>query len=129
MSGRTPIVRELLGSTLFYFIRWPCGRLVLLDRMLLTETTVDAETAEPVDGAKMLVDGSCNLGIDLAAMVVKVADCAVCIHKGLDRLIKLSLENIDLLNCGSSVCHFAFESLNDFMRVAHGYSFPSGVFT
>ena len=39
--------------------------------MLLTETTVDAEVAEHVDGAKMLVDGSCNLGVDLAVMVVK----------------------------------------------------------
>ena len=49
--------------------------------MLLTETTVDAEVAEHVDGAKMLVDGSCNLGVDLAVMVVKGADRTVCDHE------------------------------------------------
>lgn len=115
VSGRTPIVRELLrirpSSTL---LPWPCGRLVLLNRMLLTETTVDAETAEPVDGAKMLVDGVGDLSVNDAVMVVKTADRLVGGHEGLDGLIELSLKDVDLLNCGGSVCHLALEPMHDF---------------
>lgn len=89
MSGRTPIVRELLGSTLFHFIRWPYGGLVLLDRVLFAETAVDTEAAQLVDGEKMLVDGVGDLSVNDAVMVVKDADRAVCIHEGLDGLREL----------------------------------------
>lgn len=115
MSGRTPIVRELLrirpSSTL---LPWPCGRLVLLNRMLLTETTVDAETAEPVDGAKVLINGVGDLSVNDAVMVVKAADRLVGGHEGLDGLIELSLKDVDLLNCGGSVCHLALEPMYGF---------------
>lgn len=96
VSGRTPIVRELLrirpSSTL---LPWPCGRLVLLNRMLLTETTVDAETAEPVDGAKVLINGVGDLSVNDAVIVVKAADRLVGGHEGLDGLIELSLKDVE----------------------------------
>ena len=98
MSGRTPIVRELLGSTLFHFIRWPYGGLVLLDRVLFAETAVDTEAAQLVDGEKMLVDGVGDLSVNDAVMVVKDADRAVCIHEGLDGLRELVFKGIDFLN-------------------------------
>lgn len=63
--------------------------------MLLTETTVDAETAEPVDGAKMLVDGVGDLSVNDAVMVVKAADRLVGGHEGLDGLIELSLKDVE----------------------------------
>ena len=95
--------------------------------MLLAESTVDAEAAQSVDCSKMLVNSSCNFGVDLAVMVVEAANCLVGGHKGLDGPCELVLKSINLLNCGRSVCYLAFESLNDFLCVAHGYSFPSGV--
>ena len=84
--------------------------------MLLTETTVDAETAEPVDGAKMLVDGVGDLSVNDAVMVVKAADRLVGGHEGLDGLIELSLKDVDLLNCGGSVCHLALEPMYGFHK-------------
>ena len=54
--------------------------------MLLTETTVDAETAEPVDGAKVLINGVGDLSVNDAVMVVKTADRLVGGHEGLDGL-------------------------------------------
>lgn len=55
--------------------------------MLLTETTVDAETAEPVDGAKVLINGVGDLSVNDAVIVVKAADRLVGGHEGLDGLI------------------------------------------
>lgn len=92
--------------------------------MLLAESTVDAEAAQSVDCSKVLVNGSCNLGVDFAVMVVEAANCLVGGHEGLDGLCELVLKSINLLNCGSSVCHLAFESLNDFLCVAHAIPFP-----
>lgn len=51
--------------------------------MLLTETTVDAEMAEPVDGAKMLVDGVGDLSVNDAVMVVKAAAASSAAMKAL----------------------------------------------
>ena len=45
--------------------------------MLLAESTVDAEAAQSVDCSKMLVNSSCNFGVDLAVMVVEAANCLV----------------------------------------------------
>ena len=45
--------------------------------MFLTETTVDAETAQPVDGTKMLVDDGCDLCVNDAVAVVEAANCLV----------------------------------------------------
>lgn len=45
--------------------------------MFLTETTVDAETAQPIDGTKMLVDDGCDLGVNDAVAVVEAANCLV----------------------------------------------------
>lgn len=104
-------------STIFYFTPWTCSGLNLPDRMLLTETTVDAEVAEHVDGAKMLVDGIGDLGVNDAVMVVETTDRLIGGHEGLDGLVELRLESINLLNCGSSQGHFMFESLNDFLCV------------
>lgn len=94
--------------------------------MLLAESTVDAEAAQSVDCSKMLVNSSCNFGVDLAVMVVEAANCLVGGHKGLDGPCELVLKSINLLNCGRSVCYLAFESLNDFLCCSC-YSFPSGV--
>lgn len=62
--------RQLSGNCFgfdpLYFTPWPCGDLNLSDRMFLTETTVDAETAQPIDGTKMLVDDGCDLGVNEA---------------------------------------------------------------
>jgi hypothetical protein len=96
--------------------------------MFLTETTVDAETAQPVDGTKMLVDDGCDLGVNDAVVVVEAADRLVGGHEGLDCLIELSLESIYPFNRNGSVRHLAFEALNDFLCVAHGCSFPRGAF-
>jgi very-short-patch-repair endonuclease len=63
--------------------------------MLLTETTVDAESAQPVDGAKVLVDGVGDLSVNDAVMVVKAADRLVGGHEGLDGLIELSLKDVE----------------------------------
>ena len=45
-------------------------------------------------------------------------------HEGLDGPCELILKSINLLNCGRSVCYLAFESLNDFLCVAHAIPFP-----
>ena len=82
--------------------------------MLLAESTVDAETAQPIDGTKMLVDDGCDLGVNDAVVVVEAANCLVGGHEGLDGLIELSLKDVDLLNCGGSVCHLALEPMHDF---------------
>ena len=95
--------------------------------MFLAETTVDAEAAQPVDGTKMLVDGGCDLGVDLAVVVVETADRLVGGHEGLDGPIELSLESIDLLNSGGSLCHLVREPLNDFLCVAHAIPFLAGI--
>ena len=96
--------------------------------MLLAETTVDAEAAQPVDGTKMLVDGGCDLGVDLAVVVVETADRLVGGHEGLDGPIELSLESIDLLNSGGSLCYLVLEPLNDFLCVAHAIPFLAAHF-
>ena len=41
--------------------------------MLLAESTVDAETAQSIDGTKMLVDDGCDLGVNGSVEKVGVA--------------------------------------------------------
>ncbi len=82
--------------------------------MLLTETTVDAETAEPVDGAKVLINGVGDRVSTMLSWSLRAADRLVGGHEGLDGLIELSLKDVDLLNCGGSVCHLALEPMYGF---------------
>jgi len=51
--------------------------------MFLTETTVDAETAQPIDGTKMLVDDGCDLGVNDAVAVVEAATASLTAMKAL----------------------------------------------
>lgn len=127
MSGRTPIVRELLlVRPSFTLLPWPCSGLVLLNGMLLAESTVDAEAAQSVDCSKVLVNGSCNLGVDLAVMVVEAANCLVGGHEGLmacaSWFLKASTFSTAAARSASRV-----RVVERFPVCRSCYSFPSGV--